>query len=730
MTSDSRPDLRIERALLVLAALGALVGCESAPSRLLVTGDGFDGGVLAKTARLLLLPTYVGRATSRTVAVTNTGAQSAELSMSVQPPFTLSPERLTIGPGASAELTVTLNALTAGRADGLLTIEALTLEVQGEVLAAPTNCQAATCDELTGCRVEDAADGAPCGLDDCTTAEVCLAGSCVTQARTGASCSHRWLPTALPMRNGSAMAYDAARQRVLLFGGEYLGAMADTWEWLGTTWVQRHPATSPSPRSGHSLAYDRVRKRVVLFGGFDCCTFQDLSDTWEWDGSNWQRQNPLWSPPPGNATMTFDTARERVVLFSRRDASTWEWDGLSWEQRITLAAPSPGAEITWDGDLQRVVGFDGSDGSTWFWNGATWARQNAGTPGPRSPGYTLAWAPERKRLVLFGGGTDSSVWESDGVTWFESIPDRSPATHVAAEAYDEARHRLVVLEGGSRATWEWDGTNWVSLAAYDTPDPGPLAWDSARQQFVLFDGRFTWIWKGSRWDLNLPTPSPSPRGAPAMAFDSGRGRVVLFGGSAHNAELADTWEWDGSNWTLRTPAVSPPGREGHAMAFDVGRQRVVLFGGVVGGVAQADTWEWDGTTWTERTQASGPRVNAQATLAYDGARQRVVLFDAFDETWEWDGRTWSGPLAAASPSTRSQSVMAYDTARQRVVLYGGFGGTSVNILNDTWEWDGSRWLQQPTLTSPDVSYHLAMGSDDVHQQLLLVTDFGTWRLFP
>ena len=64
-----------------------------------------------------------------------------------------------------------------------------------------------------------------------------------------------------------------------------------------------------------------------------------------------------------------------------------------------------------------------------------------------------------------------------------------------------------------------------------------------------------------------------------MAYDSQRGRVVLFGGYGDSGGLADTWEWDGSTWVERTPATSPPARSGHAMAYDSQRGRVVLFGG-------------------------------------------------------------------------------------------------------------------------------------------------------
>ena len=53
-------------------------------------------------------------------------------------------------------------------------------------------------------------------------------------------------------------------------------------------------------------------------------------------------------------------------------------------------------------------------------------------------------------------------------------------------------------------------------------------------------------WNGSAWTPRV-VPGPLPRGSHAIAFDSARGRVVLFGGSG-GYRLADTWEYDGTAW--------------------------------------------------------------------------------------------------------------------------------------------------------------------------------------
>jgi hypothetical protein len=120
------------------------------------------------------------------------------------------------------------------------------------------------------------------------------------------------------------MAYDAARQRVVLFGGSGPEAGRDTWEWDGTTWIPRFPETRPPERWLHSMTYDPVRARIVMFGGRGLTG--PLRDTWEWDGNDWTELD-VAPPPGGDPAIAYDEARQRLVLF-RRDlaggAQTWE----------------------------------------------------------------------------------------------------------------------------------------------------------------------------------------------------------------------------------------------------------------------------------------------------------------------------------------------------------------------------------------------------------------------
>ncbi len=128
-----------------------------------------------------------------------------------------------------------------------------------------------------------------------------------------------------------AIAYDAARGRAVLFGGQRPTAgiaeedLADTWEWDGVNWTQLQPTDSPSARAGHAMAYDPSRKRVVLFGGFSNTT-GELNDAWEWDGVTWQRA-PHTPGPQGRVehAMAYDPIRKRLVLFGGRNREPNDW---------------------------------------------------------------------------------------------------------------------------------------------------------------------------------------------------------------------------------------------------------------------------------------------------------------------------------------------------------------------------------------------------------------------
>jgi hypothetical protein len=411
--------------------------------------------------------------------------------------------------------------------------------------------------------------------------------------------------------------------------------------------------------------------------------------------------------------------------------------------------------MAFDSVRRRVlrIGGDGTAGhpfANWLWNGAGWASTPSSRMPPARHYHALAADRARQRIVLFGGVGGiwhSDTWEWDGTDWNPLAPATIPparANH--AMAWDGILQRVVMFGGNTTVTlsdtWTWDGTNWTQLLPAASPGPHSghaMATDRSRQRIVMFGGD-TWEWDGTNWLPRFPVAIPPARSYSPMAYDDVRQRVVLFGGGTN---LADTWEWDGTNWLQRQPATSPSSRLGHAIAYDEDRQEVVLFGGISYGAGTpplpADTWEWDGSNWSQRQPPTNLWQRTAHAMAYDPVRQRTLLFGgrgynlAFSnaDTWECDGSTWVERRPAAHPGARMYHAMAVDDARQRVVLFGGSGGSGV--LSDTWEWAGANWSQIFPAASPPPRTAAAMAFDALRQRITLFGGSGaslladTWQ---
>ena len=287
-------------------------------------------------------------------------------------------------------------------------------------------------------------------------------------------------------RAAHALAYDAVRQRTVLFGGRAAGAVpqGDTWAWDGADWTQIAD-TGPDPRGGHAACFDAVRGRVLVFGG-EAAGGALRSDTWEWDGAFWTQAADTGPAARAGHTVVFDTARGRAVLFGGQ-----------------TAGPA-------------------LNGDTWEWDGALWTQVADTGPDPRS-GHGACFDAARGRVVVFGGEKAGparldDTWEWDGTTWTQ-VADTGPApTRAPAMAFTGA---AAILFGGVATT---------PTAAEDV-------------------SRLSWEWDGDRWTLRQ-NMGPAARWGHALAFDPDRGAAVLLGGmsappsdpAAADSVLGDTWE--------------------------------------------------------------------------------------------------------------------------------------------------------------------------------------------
>jgi Galactose oxidase, central domain/Kelch motif len=329
-------------------------------------------------------------------------------------------------------------------------------------------------------------------------------------------------PTALL---SSTMIHDAARDRIVVFGGEsggYLndgGASNPTTSAVFTlplsgapTWTVIAPGeTSPASRLDHSAVLDPSRDRMVVFGGAPGRFTAATNDVWALDlGSmTWTPWAPAGAGPGARRghSATLDPMRDRMIVLGGGATSS----GASNE--------------VWALSL---------DGSAWA------PLSPAGiAPEPRR-GHSAVYDSNGDRLIVFGGRSSSGSPLAD--VWILSLGSEPPA--------------------------------WLSLAPTGAPPSGRwgqvAVFDAANDRLVIQGGLTTEGPSSEAWALALgpnpawsPVPTatiPPPRSEHVAAIDAGRERMVVFGGWDGEFVLRnDVWTLDWSEAPSATvPAPNRP----------------------------------------------------------------------------------------------------------------------------------------------------------------------------
>lgn len=569
-----------------------------------------------------------------------------------------------------------------------------------------------------------------------------------------------------PARSEHAMVYDSKRDRIILFGGrkeatvvrQKFSVLGDTWAWQNGEWQDLAPGTAPPARYFPGLAYDADRDRVVLFGGYDFTedgkAIEARFDTWEYDGDNWTRVNES-GPEVSKPLLVFDAARHETLMLGLDGAfatlmyrwdsatSTWksvapaqlppcvneaqliyrtagherplvaggictnttsadevyEWDGTTWT-KLTLRSTARivNAAMAYDSARSQVVRFGGyptfqttPDSFTYLLRGQRWYGGGiVAEPGPRSMPLFRA-DPERRTVWLFGGLSEYSFggvtsylddfWQYQDGVWrlMPDDPTNTPNGCVTPiGAFDADRKVLVVLCNGSAVT-EWDGTAWKRFTNLSQVPPdrrfAGAVYDQTQKKVVLFGGydnfgnyrQDTWTWNGTAWTEIKPSTKPPHRAQPVMWYDPLAKKTIIYSGAGrksiedHATRYSDMWSFDGSNWTQLSVTATPGIRFAPQIAVDPNSGKLFLFGGL------------------------------RATL--DDKNRVTQFYD--DDMWIWDGSTstWTELHPENPPSPRQNAAFDYDPVLGRFVLYGGFAGNF--YLSDRWVWDGQNWTPAP-----------------------------------
>ena len=78
---------------------------------------------------------------------------------------------------------------------------------------------------------------------------------------------------------------------------------------------------------------------------------------------------------------------------------------------------------------------------------------------------------------------------------------------------------------------------------------------------------------------------------------------------------------------------------------------------------------------TQNRNGLGPRLGH--TMVFDPVRKRIVMHggsnrnESLDDTWEWDGTRWSPIAVDATPGGRVNHGAEFDAARGHIITFGG-----------------------------------------------------------
>ena len=294
--------------------------------------------------------------------------------------------------------------------------------------------------------------------------------------------------------------YDGARGQFLVFGttGPARSLKGDTWTWDGKGWTHQHPATNPPARQDPAVAYDAARHVVVLFGGRGVSSGAgsqpvDLGDTWTWDGRDWTRLRPAHSPAlnyDSPAAMGYDPASRTVLLLgfakvvsgstTTMTPQTWSWNGSDWTHLNPASSPLSPADMFSDGSHLFLTAPPAAVASVHStvqmseWDGRSWvpvASENSLPPesGLMSAAYDL----QRHELVVLSGG-DTWTWAQS--RWLRVHPGLQPPT--GCMVYFAALHEVVSWGErwgtSSNEMFAWDGTTWRTVQPGNViPSPAP-----------------------------------------------------------------------------------------------------------------------------------------------------------------------------------------------------------------------------------------------------------------
>lgn len=543
-----------------------------------------------------------------------------------------------------------------------------------------------------------------------------------------------WGRLGVPVLPGPVAAYDARRDRVIVFSGSPFGLWAipagQPAHWSGFV------ATGPAPPTCAAMFADSLRDRMVVWDGSKDLYVLDLA------APRWTRVIATGGPGfRAGAALAYDATNEQIFMFGgslRLSPNYTQFyndvyaitvgDSSMWTA-IVPSGPSPsersGLTGFFDAARQRMIVLGGvtnlSDAAWALSLSATpqWTRLNVSLPAPSMYERMVpSWDRAGNRLIVFGASTEPQrVWQlpldsPSNADWSEVATAGGPVdTLFGAATFVDPVRRTLWAVGGSAGT---PGiTQAPSNRVWTLPLVGP-----------------------SLWTLENPFSNPPLARLSPSVFDPAGRRLIVLPGMDSNGKIArsDAWSLSFAGDPDWTPLVSagPTVKEYAAAIFDGLHDRAITFGGDSARVYALDLSSGP-PTWSElSTSGVGPGALRYSAAVWDSVRDRMLILGGFavvgdslvinEDVWAlsigsspaWTMLSTSGP----KPAGRFRSTATIDATRDQLLLYSGVD--TVLVFRDVWSLDLATLQWTEISASAPPQFAPATAIDSARDRLVLI----------
>lgn len=196
----------------------------------------------------------------------------------------------------------------------------------------------------------------------------------------------------------------------------------------------------------------------------------------------------------------------------------------------------------------------------------------------------------------------------------------------------------------------------------------------------------------------LGQTNPGARDHVTFTYFSFKNQIILYGGSGvDNGKY--TWNadmWSRSNGAWKDENNGTPGKITSMSCVSVLHNQTLL---MVGGINPEkgdlnETWILENDVW-KLFEGNSPSARLSPAMAYDPVNKIVVWFSGCvgnkypSDTWEWDGSYWI-QKSSEGPKGLCRASLFYDLNREKILLWGGVNDRGLKT-NEMWEWDGTAW---------------------------------------